>query len=50
MSSLATEDVAVPGDILCMVLRQNVGHGQTKNGTSKQLLVFFVLLFLFVLF
>ena len=30
MSSLATEDVAVPGDILCMVLGQNVGQGQTK--------------------
>ena len=47
MSSQATGDVAVPGDIHCMVLGQNVGQGQTK--WDKQT-IFLVLLFCFLLF
>ena len=50
MSSLATEDIAVPGDILCMVLRQNVGQRQTKMGQANHLGLFGAIVLPFSLF
>ena len=37
----------MPGDILCTVLGQNLGQGQTIMGQGKLLLVFLVLLLSF---
>ena len=49
MFSLATEDVAVPGDILCMVMRQNVGQGQTIMGQANYSWYFWCYCFAFFL-